>query len=243
MSRAWGIVNDEQLTIPAVDDHEADLARKESEREARVERERIEWVMGLTGELDDHPWEPWKPYVEDRIGEFAQDHLDGRFNAWDQASERQSFAYTYEELPEWASSDYPDRFDSDVHYRTIVVDCLFGGPPSTLIDGGRVYKLASSYQHSGERECPLADVERDDSDDHEYAVKRPCELCEAQDGEEHGYIYLGEGWCEVVYKCIDPRCEYCNEPIWCAPTEQRFCDAECEHNASNDSEDEQEDNA
>lgn len=30
-----------------------------------------------------------------------------------------------------------------------------------------------------------------------------CPLCEARIGEAHGFVYMGEGWCEVVYRARD----------------------------------------
>jgi hypothetical protein len=88
---------DEQTTIPAVDAHEATLARAEADREAAIERERVEWVFGLTGgELEDVPWEPFVP---------APDEWE-----WDDAFNRvptprltrATFRYWYEGAPAYA---------------------------------------------------------------------------------------------------------------------------------------------
>jgi len=57
------------------------------------------------------------------------------------------------------------------------------------------------------------------------AKRAECPFCEARLGEDHGYIYLGDGWVETVYAFEDAlRCEYddCAHPI-AAESEQVTC--------------------
>lgn len=146
--------------------------------EASIERECVEWVFGLTG------------------GELADKRLDYQ-DATDEPHKPDStFRYHYDGLPEWCMSDYADRFDGGIDYFTAVTCCLYGAPPERIrTTDGKVYVRGELYQNSGETQCPCIDAEGADP----YQGVR-CELCERADGEEHGCIYLGDGWCEVVYR-------------------------------------------
>jgi hypothetical protein len=140
---------------------------------ADVARQQIEWVFGLTGgELSAGPWA--------------------------------GYAYWYEGLPSYAAQDYPDRFKEGVEYRTVIHSGLFSAPPTTL-DG---FAFVQSFSSSGECECPGQSEDGDSEDDGDSVVcvthcadgETTCALCGESLGESHGYIYLGDGECEAVYR-------------------------------------------
>ena len=89
----------------------------------------------------------------------------------------------YEGVPAWAEADY---VDSPYEYRTMVRDCLFGNPPARL--SGK-WEFVAAYQSSGETECHHRDAGIADAN---------CQLCEGD-----GFVYLGDGWAEVVYRRED----------------------------------------
>ena len=144
--------------------------------EQQVEREQVQNVFGLGG------------------GELADD-------AWDGVS-----LYWYEGPPEYATADGLDGLDldDDSEYRTALVCCLFGAPPAP--DG---WSVAGSYTTSGEADCwwcgPGTDWDGSDEQDRvrgetattntHYRGKVDCPLCEGD-----GWVYLGDGWAEVVYR-------------------------------------------
>lgn len=132
----------------------------------------IEQVFGLTGgELADQPW------VIEREGE----------NPWVNH-------FWYENVPEWAESEFPEW--PIRNYRTIVRDIMFGAPPDRL----ETWTKVATYMNSGEAECPgqHEDVNRVRLDQCDGDTDR-CYYCGEKVGEEHGYIYLGDGWAEIVY--------------------------------------------
>lgn len=71
-----------------------------------------------------------------------------------------------------------------------------------------MWLLQRVYAGRIEAECPLRDVDDEDQDEvytqREGGVGAPpaerCYLCDEERGAEHGYIYLGEGWVEAVYR-------------------------------------------
>lgn len=153
------------------------------DREVEIEREQIEWVFGLTGgELRFEPW------------------------TYEVGGKESRFPYWYEGVPDYASGDFSDQYDSGVEYRTVVTQALYGAPPERIESGseGQIedagWLLQRMYHSSGETECPG----RDDGDgtvteEHTDGGDR-CVLCEELLGEQHGYIYLGDGWVEAVYR-------------------------------------------
>jgi hypothetical protein len=139
------------------------------------ERQQVEWVFGLTGgELNDEPWN--------------------------------GFAYNFDGVPEWAHSDFKDRHDRDYH--TVVSCFLYGGPPERIADAFGVWTRQATYPSSGETECPLRDVEAEEQEAiYAHREKRfnlprieRCFLCDEERGHDHGYIYLGDGWAECVFR-------------------------------------------
>jgi hypothetical protein len=140
-------------------------------RDVQVARQQVEQVFGLTGgELSDAAW-----------------------LVLDEAGTERAYAYWYEGPPEWAAHDFADRYDAD--YRTVIGCCLFGAPPATIEDDAGTWTRVAGFVNSGEAECPWSQA-----DDCDARAQRPCELCATAEGEAHGHIYLGDGWCEVVYK-------------------------------------------
>lgn len=99
------------------------------------------------------------------------------------------FAYNYDGVPEWAASDFDDRFDHE--YRTIIGCFVYGSPPEQIVDAEGVWELRATFASSGEAECPLRP---------EVVEDERCPLCDEPSGEPHGYIYLGDGWAEAVYR-------------------------------------------
>ena len=177
-----------------------------------IERQRVEWVHGLTGgELADHPL---------RILDTA-----GRGRFWAR--------YWYDGAPEWSNEHAYDsgRRGWRGSWRTLVWNSGSYGdflPPASFRDSsGRRWRKVRSYNSGAECECPvpenhpgrvtraeakLTDKLAEDSPLRRmraptlrpYTARRAeCPLCEARVGEDHGYIYLGEGWLEAVYYSPD----------------------------------------
>ena len=163
--------------------------------DALIERESVEWVLTLTGgELDAQP----------RV-------TDAGYH----------FTYSYDGIPEWAGDDFDDKYDSGVEYFTMVRNCFFGEAPEVIAFNGRTYSREAVYVNSGERECPMRDMHEcggfedtptvvEDGRTVTAVENEECYLCGAMRGEGHGYIYLGDGWCEVVYRHVEQACADCN---------------------------------
>jgi ferric-dicitrate binding protein FerR (iron transport regulator) len=67
------------------------------EYEARIERECVEWVFGLTGgELEDKPWEPFEPHPEmsERDAAFDAEYRHSSSNP-------RPFRYWYDGVPSY----------------------------------------------------------------------------------------------------------------------------------------------
>lgn len=152
-----------------------------------LERERIACVFGLgSGELHEpHP--------------DAPDEWDGQITYWYDGTP------DYAELKDVNCVECPckglgdDRGDCDrcegyglidLEVRTAIIDCLWGerDPPSG-------WERIASFTSSGEASCWWCGEGTGNEEERE-----DCELCESD-----GLIYLGEGWCEVVYRRITDR--------------------------------------
>jgi hypothetical protein len=140
------------------------------------EKQQVEQVFGLTGgELEDGPW----------IYTYEKD---------DQKIEG-TFLYWYEGVPDYCGAEIPDRHLHE--YRTIVQDCLWGLPPDRIEDAeGDVWIRISSFTSSGETPCPFMECDEEP----EILPADGCPFCGMMPGEPHEYIYLGNGWTEVVYR-------------------------------------------
>ncbi len=163
--------------------------------EARFEREQVAWVFGLTGgELDDKPLKFRAP------------------GYWGGTLEDREWGYHYDGPPEWAESDFDDLNENGVDYFTLVeIGCSYGsGAPERLFVGDQFYLRVAQYANSGETECPAGSCGDDETVGEDSTEgMHMCPLCEAEAGEKHGYIYVGDG-CESVYKHIDVACAACD---------------------------------
>lgn len=105
--------------------------------------------------------------------------------------------YWYDGIPKYAGDDFVQ--DEGALYRTAVVKTdpeasRYDMPDEIEEEGGR-YVLKNIYTSSGATECPG----HYDVDNAGMVVRERCLLCEADVGEKHGEIRLGEGWVEAVY--------------------------------------------
>lgn len=179
--------------------------------EKQIERQCVEWVFGLTGgELSDKP-------LAYTVGGNDDVH---------------SFEYHFDGVPDYCGKgDYPDLHDSHVDYFTAVTDCLYGNAPDEIVVAGKRYVQVNSFVSSGETECPGMHDDMNDGAvtlEHADVGGKVCMLCEADLGEEHGYIYLGDGWCEVVYRhdaieAMRTLAESHNLQVW----EERITEVTC----------------
>lgn len=103
------------------------------------------------------------------------------------------YRYNYDGVPEYATTDFPDRWQH--RFRTIIGSFLFTEPNERLEDDEGEWERAAVYASSGEAECPFRPG---------LVQEGRCILCEEPRGEEHGYIYVGDGWAEVVYRLSEP---------------------------------------
>lgn len=138
------------------------------------DKEQIACVFGLGGgELEDSVWIPHTP-----------DEREFVFHFW------------YSDAPEYAERDFED-FET---VRTGVRDEMFGACPEILSDDSGVWTKLATFRNSGESECfafgSLVTAE------HCGADGKTCTLCEEELGKPHSYVYLGDGWAEVVYGLI-----------------------------------------
>lgn len=190
--------------------------------DAAVERECVEAVFALGGgELADEPWEPWvaSDATEADIAWSARTGIQPKL------SERWTFRYHYDGVPEYADGDFADRHGFGVDYCTVVRDCMFGELPEVLHDRGSTWHRVASYQSSGEMECPRGHdgvpgaIVGAEPWRAEWKGERPledpdrCPLCEEERGQPHGYVYIGDGWCEVVYRCRTLSCSECDADV------------------------------
>lgn len=145
-------------------------------------REQVEWVFGLTG------------------GELNDKSL--RYHKTDEDSDHQyGFAFYYDGVPSYARPDFEHLDENHYDYFTAVSCELYGSSLDELItvEDGKLYKKLKVYTNSGETECPGKSdgdgvVTEEQADPSGF-----CPYCDESIGDEHGYIYLGDGWCEVVY--------------------------------------------
>ena len=96
-------------------------------------------------------------------------------------------AWWYEGIPDYVGDDFPDRYSSDVEYRTTLECCLY--EPAIEANAPRGWKFVRYYTTSGETDCGWCG----DGTGNE-GQRDKCKLCEGD-----GLIYIGDGWAEVVY--------------------------------------------
>lgn len=191
---------------------------KKRPSEEQIERSQVEEVFNLQGELNDAPG--W--VVTDTSGEDR------------------SFRFAYSGAPIYAENDHAEG----MHATAVVQELYGTAPDVVVDTEGARWIRVATYSSSGERECPFRDWdpnknwdgrERKVTRQHAfltpkrelrlerprwYGDKRPnnrqseCIACGERVGQPHGFIYLGDGWTEVVYKREEPRhadCK-CEEP-------------------------------
>lgn len=128
------------------------------------------------------------PVDRERMGLFASEELEER--KWS-LSDR-SFAYWYDGIPGFAKEDL-GRDKDGYERRTALLEAMFSPAPERLTeDDGTDWTLVRTYGLGAERECPSH------GETHEGPER--CPLCEADAGEAHGMIYIGECWLEAIYE-------------------------------------------
>ncbi len=128
--------------------------------------------------------------VEQVFGLTGGELSDDPWIIADEKGQDWTFHFYYDFPPEYAER----QFDYTAHtYRTVVRDNMFGEPP----DRFNGWTKKATFSNSGETECPYR------NDPLTLVATETCPLCEALIGEEHGYIYIGDGWAEIVYQQVD----------------------------------------
>lgn len=90
--------------------------------------------------------------------------------------------YNYDGPPEWAEDTHDDW--ATVTYRTMVRDNLIGcDAPSVVNDDNGTWQKVATYASSGETDCYCEGNDK------------ACYLCGGD-----GYVYVGDGWAEIVYR-------------------------------------------
>lgn len=163
-----------------------------------IERERVEWVFGLTGgELSDAPLR----YVEIRVTPRNANFPPRVCCSRPDIDVRRGWApYWYEGVPDYSEIKEHTHNGS---FLTIVNDSGSYGTaqlPRVIYAHGRRWRRVASYASSGEHDCPEGRDVTVGSEMRDGEIPPElCPLCEAERGELHGCIYLGDGWQEVVY--------------------------------------------
>ncbi len=138
------------------------------------ERAQVESVFGLTGgELEDKPLR----YLEAKLwhdGEPTGEHA------------RRWARYWYRGAP-----DYAPELERLGDVITIVWDRLYAGiAPPKIRAQGREWRKVGDFRSSGEAPCLDAGS----------VAQETCTICEAEPGDRHGYVYVGDGWYETIYR-------------------------------------------
>ena len=173
--------------------------------EAEIEQQQIEQVFALGGgELNHEPWtvkvpEPglsshprWRPVRGARM-------------------QSETFRYWYEGPPEYAEAFRRSQYEHP--YRTVVG---YGTQPIAVSDAQGVWRRVADFRSSGEAECPWRQSDEPKVRKSHTNDGKVCMLCEADVGDEHGYIYLGDGYGESVYQLIEQPA-YAESPEWDRP--------------------------
>jgi hypothetical protein len=191
------------------------------DKEAKIERQCVEYVFSLTGgELDDKP----RVVYDDPA-----------------CTDERTFRYTYDGAPEYDSAH---ARDFDHTYMTVVSCCAHGSEPEALYEAGTRWTKVATFSSSGETECPCAQDREEgtfEGEDHEGSESGSesgaegsesgaeegtfegedhegsedgtwCPLCETDASDDNHYIYIGDGWAETVYVAT-PTCETCHADL------------------------------
>lgn len=103
------------------------------------------------------------------------------------------FRHWFDGPPSWAGrTEYPDMYDGEVEYRTVLICEMYGEH-----DTPNGWRRLNTYRSSGEADCWWCGDGTDYVSEHKGEHDPKCKLCEGS-----GYVYLGDGWGEVVYKRV-----------------------------------------
>jgi hypothetical protein len=141
-----------------------------------------------------------------------------------------SWRYSYDGLPDYAASDYPDRFDGNVTYLTLVevgITYESYAPEWLRTKDGKIYVKLTTFANSGERECAGGYDHETGTEGHKVGTAdtegmEKCPMCEEKAGEDHGYIYIGDS-AEHVYKHVEFECDECGETRADMTPDQPMC--------------------
>ena len=114
-----------------------------------------------------------------------------------------TFCHWSKGAPEYLDNSKREREILDAtHVRTVYADETFREDPDRFTDSaGRVWTLRGRFSSSGETECLAGEGElvTDTTSHTSETGRRECPYCEEELGERHGYVYIGDGWSELVY--------------------------------------------
>lgn len=135
----------------------------------------------------------------------------GDLEAWKRPDGTNAFGYSYDFAPEWLDKEVQDQHGFYSEFRTGIT---FGGGfysgdvPETIPADDGTWKLIGTYTHNAETECPFASWDPElNTDRADKTIKTAdcvgpdetrCPYCEGAIGEDHGFIYIGEG-VEAIY--------------------------------------------
>lgn len=164
------------------------------------ERAQVEQVFGLTdGDLEESAW---VPTYQRETWNF---NADATGNHMAKIIETTPFTFTYwsQGVPEYVQSEYDAMpLSYAPTYRTVIRNEMFGQVPETVTDDEGTWTVVARYSTSGETECPLRHEGRTTTVSRYSEVN--CSLCDAAPGEAHSYVYIGDGWAEIVYR-LEPK--------------------------------------
>lgn len=171
-----------------------------------------DFISPLRAWLDDQLKQIDWQIEADQIREVIGEELEPKpWVVGEPGGERYRHGYWYDFAPEWVTTELEREYGWGAKFRTIVTS---GGGYQQLEDDDGIWVLVREFNHGAERECPLRtwdEVKNEDSRDgvvvleNTYYGLHPgesCRFCEEKIGEEHGYIYIGEG-AEYVYVNIE----------------------------------------
>ncbi len=143
----------------------------------------------------------------EREREFAQIAEVLRIEA-SALSYQPAFGLSYDDAPEWLERDLQREHGYGSVFCTVVTS---GGgyqsaPKERIVEeNGTEWILVGTYTHGAETECPgNAEGKSVVTEDHCFAGTDACYYCEASLCEDHGFIYIGEGY-EAVYRRKDEK--------------------------------------
>lgn len=141
------------------------------------ERAQVEIVFGLTGgELEDRPLR----FLGDT--RWSDGTPRGEPRRWWRR-------WWYTGVPDYAQ-EIERRLGGE--FLTIVSDELLGKLLTRILARGKIWRKVARYGHSGEAACYMEGEINTEN--------KTCSICGENPGKRHGYVYLGDGWSETVYR-------------------------------------------